>query len=284
MLSYLYKVRPTKIIIPCAGLGTRLLPLSAVIPKELLPIGKWPAVFHTILEAFQAGLKHVVLVVSAEKKDLIRQAFTPKSHLIQALRKAGKEHLIPDLAQLGILERMTLVEQYPLAGLGHAILCAKQVIGDEPFCVALPDEHLRTASEDKNEIHALIQAYTNHSQSCGSLWKVEKTTTASYGIAKLGKQLKNGVCEIHACVEKPPPKKAPSTSAFIGRYLFTPEVWPHLQSARPGMGGEIQLTDAMHQLALQHKLLGHEFEGERIDVGSLQGYYTCVAHYIPSFV
>lgn len=271
---------PKKIIIPCAGLGTRLLPISAIIPKELLPIGKWPAVFHTILEAFHAGIQRVVIVASAGKKEFIRQAFTPKGDLIQALNQAGKSHLTQDLARLGLSDRMTIVEQYPLAGLGHAVLCAQDVIGDEPFCVALPDEHFIIPEGEKNELEWLIEAYKTHNKSCVSMMEVPQEALSSYGIAKLGKSLKSDVYEIQGCVEKPPVNNAPSRFAFIGRYLFEPALWDHLKRLKPGSGGEIQLTDAMNRLADKGTLTGHIFKGERIDTGTYDGYYTCVSRYI----
>jgi UTP--glucose-1-phosphate uridylyltransferase len=272
----------SKVIIPCAGLGSRLLPLTAVIPKELLPIGKWPAVFHTIQEAFSAGLKEIILVVSAEKKEMIRHAFSSKESLIQVLKNTGKEALVSDVAQLDLQERITLVEQFPLAGLGHAVLAIQKVIKNEPFCIALPDEHLISRPGKKNELEELLACYESTRKSSVSLIDVPKSDVSRYGIADIkstDSKVKNRV-EIKGCVEKPESSQSPSTLALMGRYLLLPDIWPILSEIKPGIGGEIQLTDAIHSLAQKKGLIGHVFQGDRIDIGHFKGYYECVSHYL----
>lgn len=264
------------LVIPAAGLGTRMLPLSAVGPKELLPLGKWPILFYTIQEALQAGIKEIVLVVSPEKRPFFEHAFSPKPHLIHSLKASNKTQFVEDVLKLDLGDHLHIVEQTNPAGLGHAVFCAHKVIGQNPFCVALPDEYLVPAKEE-GELKTLLSIYQSHQKSCISLMKVPKEAVQSYGIGALGKTLEpDTLFEITAAVEKPQPSNTPSQYAFIGRYIFEETMWGFLSELKPGAEGELQLTDAIHQCATSGHLLGHVFQGKRFDVGQLTGYLSCL--------
>ncbi len=272
---------PKYLVIPAAGLGTRMLPLSSVVPKELLPLGKWPILFYTIQEALQSGIEKIVLVLSQEKRFYFEQAFSPKKHLIQKLKSENKEELLEDLLKLDLKNQLHIVTQQKAAGLGHAIYCAYDIIKDQPFCVALPDEFLISQNQNEAEFKQLISAYHSHQKSCISLMKVPTDAVSAYGIGAIGKTLKTDqLFEITAAIEKPPPQEAPSQYAFIGRYVFGPEIWQLLSKLTPGSGGELQLTDAIHQLAQQGILIGHVFQGKRYDIGNIKGYFECLKEFV----
>jgi UTP--glucose-1-phosphate uridylyltransferase len=255
-----------KAVIPAAGLGTRFLPATKAVPKELLPIVDIPTIQYIVAEAVAAGVRDVILVC-ARGKDSIVDHFDIAGELEARLEKTGKHELQRQMRAIaGMANVITVRQQEPL-GLGHAVLCARNVVGDEPFVVMLGDDIIDAPVPGAKQ---LADCWERHGLGTIALMEVPREETSMYGIAA-GAPVDARTIRIEKLVEKPK-KDPPSSLAVIGRYVLPPSVFDVLEQVKPGVGGEIQLTDALAVLARDQGLLGYRFEGDRYDAGDRLGY------------
>lgn len=259
------KVR--KAVIPAAGLGTRLLPVTKAVPKELLLVVDRPATQYVVEEAVAAGIEEIIFVISANKES-IGSYFSPAPELDQWLASQGKSELLNNLNRLLARIRTTCVYQDQPRGLGHAVLCAQKAVGEEPFIVILPDD----LGEAEPPIAVqMVRVYERTGTGVVALERIPRKDIHRYGVIA-GEERAPRTYAISDMVEKPPPGTAPSDLAIIGRYILPPEIFSILTQVPPGAGGEIQLTDGLKQLQRRSGLFGYEFTGRRHDVGTTLGF------------
>jgi UTP--glucose-1-phosphate uridylyltransferase len=255
-------------VIPAAGLGTRFLPATKAIPKEMLPIVDVPTIQLVIDEAVRAGITDVVLI-NGRGKSAIEDHFDHAFELERTLRDRGKTELADAAARVSTMIRLISVRQKQPLGLGHAVLCAREAIGDEPFAVLLGDDLIDNDTDPG--IGQLARVYAETGLGVVSIMEVPEGQEHLYGIVA-GTPDENGRIRITDLIEKPKPGTAPTRLAIVGRYLFPPSMWVHLAATRPGHGGEIQLTDAMRALTAAEGMIGLVVEGTRHDAGDKMGY------------
>ncbi len=255
-----------KAVIPAAGFGTRFLPATKAVPKELLPIVDTPTIQYIVGEAVAAGVRDVVLVV-ARGKDSIVDHFDIAGELEAHLERAGKHELRKQMRAIAQMASVVTVRQQEPLGLGHAVLCARDVVGDEPFVVLLGDDVIDARIPGAKQ---LADCWDRHGLGTIALMEVPRDETHLYGIAA-GRAVDERTIRIERLVEKPK-QDPPSNLAVIGRYVLPPRVFEILEHVKPGVGGEIQLTDALAVLAREDGLLGYRFEGDRYDAGDRLGY------------
>ena len=258
--------RVRKAVFPVAGLGTRLLPATKSIPKEMVTIVDRPLIQYAVDEAREAGIEQLIFVTGRGKSALV-DYFDQAFELETTMREKGKslDVLEPSNARFG--EVITVRQQQPL-GLGHAVWCARHIVGDEPFAVLLPDELM---AGEPGCLKQMIDAYAEVGGNIVAALEVPESETHKYGVIEPG--AKNGrMTEIRGLVEKPAPGTAPSNLMLPGRYILQPELMRALDAKEKGAGGEIQLTDAMAKLIGQQPFHAYEFEGERYDCGSASGF------------
>ena len=266
------KVR--KAVIPAAGFGTRFLPATKAMAKEMLPIVDKPTIQFIVEEAIASGIEDI-LIVTGKSKRPIDDHFDSNIELEANLREKGKNELL-ELVQETTGLRIHFVRQsYPL-GLGHAVLQAKAFVGDEPFVVMLGDDLM----EDEVPLtKQLMDAYERTHASNIAVMEVPHKETSKYGIIDPDQELEPGLFNVRRFVEKPKPEDAPSNLAIIGRYLLTPEIFEILENQNPGAGGEIQLTDAIDTLNQTQRVFAKRFDGKRFDVGDKFGFLTTSISY-----
>ena len=266
------KVR--KAVIPAAGFGTRFLPATKAMAKEMLPIVDKPTIQFIVEEAIASGIEDI-LIVTGKSKRPIEDHFDSNIELEANLREKGKNELL-ELVQETTGLRIHFVRQsYPL-GLGHAVLQAKAFVGDEPFVVMLGDDLM----EDEVPLtKQLMDAYERTHASNIAVMEVPHEETSKYGIIDPDQELEPGLFNVRRFVEKPKPEDAPSNLAIIGRYLLTPEFFEILENQNPGAGGEIQLTDAIDTLNQTQRVFAKRFDGKRFDVGDKFGFLTTSISY-----
>jgi UTP--glucose-1-phosphate uridylyltransferase len=260
------KMKIRKAVIPAAGLGTRFLPATKAVPKELLPIVDIPTIQYIVAEAVAAGVRDVILVC-ARGKDSIVDHFDIAGELEAHLERTGKHELRKQMREIARMANVVTVRQQEPLGLGHAVLCAKDIVGDEPFIVMLGDDIIDAQVPGAKQLAA---CWERHGLGTIALMEVPREETSMYGIAA-GSAVDDRTVRIDRLVEKPK-KDPPSNLAVIGRYVLPPQVFSILEQVKPGVGGEIQLTDALAVLAREEGLLGYRFEGERYDAGDKVGY------------
>jgi len=257
-----------KAVFPVAGLGTRFLPATKVMPKEMLTIVDRPLIEYAIEEARAAGIEHFILV-TGRNKVLIEDHFDLQVELEATLRERGRDQALADLARgLPAPGQMSFTRQQAPLGLGHAVWCARDIVGEEPFAVVLPDMLMR------GEPGCLSQMMAVYETTGGNVVSVEEcdpADTASYGIVGVGEAIGTAF-RITAMVEKPDPRSAPSNLFINGRYILQPGIFAALARQQPGAGGEIQLTDAMLALAEGEPFFGCRFDGRTFDCGSKLGF------------
>lgn len=266
-------MRVKKAIFPVAGLGTRFLPATKATPKEMLPIVDKPLIQYAVEEAIAAGITEMIFVTSSEKR-AIEDHFDRNQQLEERLAKAGKEKLLD--AVKSILPNnihCAYVRQSEQLGLGHAVLCAEPFINNEPFAVLLADDLMAQKSCLKN----MVDEYQQHNASIIAVQRIAKDKTDQYGIVELQDNDFNKA--IQNIVEKPNPENAPSDCGVIGRYILTPQIFTELKSAKPGVGNEIQLTDAIAKMMHKESVYAYEIEGKRYDCGSKLGYLQATVEY-----
>ncbi|MBI2088581.1 MAG: UTP--glucose-1-phosphate uridylyltransferase GalU [Deltaproteobacteria bacterium] len=263
-----------KAVIPVAGLGTRFLPATKTVPKELLPILDIPAIQYVVQEAVEAGIQEVIFV-TGRGKDSIEDHFDAVPELEQILEERGQTEVVKALRQIADMIEVVSVRQKRPLGLGHAVLCARDLVGEESFAVLLADDLI---DSDIPCVRQLLDVYEEKKESVLALMRVPAGEVRRYGVIK-GQSLSDRLYEVEDMVEKPKPEQAPSQMAIIGRYILRPEIFPILETTQSGTGGEIQLTDGLLQLARKRKVYGYEFAGERYDVGDKFGFVRATIAY-----
>lgn len=256
-----------KAIIPAAGLGTRFLPATKAIPKEMLPIVDKPTIQYVVEEAVRSGLEDVIFVTSTGKNS-IEDHFDYDYGLEEALREKGKDDLLELVAEIAGLISISSVRQKKPLGLGHAVMVTEHMVGDEPFAVFLGDDVIDSR---KPAMKQLMEVYEEHQGSVIAVMEVPSDAVSRYGIVSVqpvSKDPDNRLFRIEDMVEKPPLEEAPSNLAIIGRYLLTPSVFEEIRNTEAGALGEIQLTDGIRSLMKKEPVYAYRFEGTRYDAGN----------------
>lgn len=257
-----------KAVFPVAGLGTRFLPATKAMPKEMLPINDRPLIQHVFEEAREAGIEEFIFVTGRHKQ-MLEEHFDYQPELMQTLEARGKEDMLEKVRDSEMpAGKLFLTRQPRPLGLGHAIWCAKELIGDEPFAILLPDD---LVLHEKGCLAQMVDTYNNKGGNVIAVKDVPREDTSKYGIVDIGKETDN-VIEVNGLVEKPDPDKAPSTLSVVGRYILQPEVLDYLSTFETGAGNEIQLTDSMAKLIGSQPFHGLKFDGKHYDCGSRLGF------------
>ncbi|SDL43728.1 UDP-glucose pyrophosphorylase [Clostridium cochlearium] len=267
-------MRVRKAIIPAAGLGTRFLPATKAQPKEMLPIVDKPTLQYIIEEAVNSGIEEILIITGRNKKS-IEDHFDKSVELELELEKKGKTDLLKEVRKISDMVNIHYIRQKEPLGLGHAIYCAKSFIGNEPFAVLLGDDIVYT---HKPCLKQMIEAYDEYKTTILGVQDVPKEDVNKYGIVK-GKHIEDRMYKVKDLIEKPNIKDAPSNIAILGRYIINPEIFEILEHTKPGKGGEIQLTDALKELAQREAMYAYNFEGIRYDVGDKQGFLQATVEY-----
>src|SRR5215468_1283712 len=262
-------MRIRKAVLPVAGLGTRVLPASKVVPKEMLPLVDKPTLQYIVEEAVAAGVEEIIIVTSRSKRS-IEDHFDSFPELEEVLERKGKHKELEQLRQVQTIATYASVRQPAPLGLGHAVLCAKDLVGDEPFIVMLGDILIPPETPCLPE---LLEVYEQYQGSVLSLVPLPSEIIPTYGIAAV-EELSSNVFKTTHLVEKPPLDEAPSDLGVLGRYVLTPDIFSLLEKTPPGSGGEIQVTDAIEMQAQAGRCYGVKFSGERYDTGTPLGLLT----------
>ena len=258
-----------KAVFPVAGLGTRFLPASKTVPKEMLTVVDMPVIQYAVNEAREAGIEHFVFV-TGRNKAVIEDYFDVQPELQEMLRNGNKGEMLEALeAQQLDAGRTSFTRQQTPLGLGHAVWCARDIVGDEPFALLLPD--MVTKSKDKACLASMMEIYEQTGGNIIAVEECDPSEVSNYGIVSPGEQKGAGFV-INDMIEKPKVNEAPSNLMINGRYIIQPEVFALLENQETGAGGEIQITDALLRLAKTQPFHGFKFEGETFDCGSKQGF------------
>ncbi len=260
------KVR--KAVIPAAGLGTRFLPATKAVAKELIPIIDKPMIQYSVEECVRSGIEEIIFVLS-HGKETIKSHFVANEMLETFLKDKNKPELLKTIEDLNRLAKITIAYQEEPKGLGHAVLMAKKSVGNEPFAIVLGDDLI--ISKKRECTRQLIDVFEEKNKSVIGVMQVPQKDVSKYGIVG-GPKLTDRLIQVDQMVEKPKPENAPSNYACPGRYVLTPKIFEILEKTKPGSGGEIQLTDGLAELARTEGLLAYEYEGERYDTGDKAGY------------
>ena len=258
-----------KVVIPVAGWGTRSLPATKNIPKEMLPIFKKPVVQYVVEEAQASGI-HTVVLITSQNKTIIEDHFDHNLTLENLLERKGKTALLKEVREVAEMVNIIAVRQKIQLGLGHAVLCAREVCKNEPFAVMVGDDLMFGM---KPGIQQLLDVANAENMAVVGVIEVPEHKVDRYGIIE-GEEYRPGVFRVRRLVEKPPVGQAPSRLAIVGRYVLTPEIFEYLEKLEPGVGGELQLTDALQGLADKNRLLAVKLRGQRFDAGDWVEYLT----------
>lgn len=269
-LRFINTMKIKKAIIPAAGLGTRFLPATKTVPKEMLTIVDAPIIFYVVEEAVQAGIEDIILI-AGRGKHAIEDFFDTAYEVEDRLAKDGKAHLLERLTKIRNMANIISVRQKQALGLGHAVLCGLPIVGKEPFAVLLGDEITIGANGHDNVTAQLVSAFEKTNVSTVSIMKVTEKDVSKYGIAEIDAE-KDGSYRVTGLIEKPKPHETKSRWALPGRYVFDNEIMEILKSATPTLNGEIQLTDSMRGLITHHGLQAMTFQADRFDAGDKFGY------------
>ncbi|WP_204404217.1 UTP--glucose-1-phosphate uridylyltransferase GalU [Alkaliphilus hydrothermalis] len=263
-----------KAVIPAAGLGTRFLPATKAQPKEMLPIVDKPTLQFIIEEAVESGVEEI-LIITGRNKQSIENHFDKSIELELELESKGNHELLEDIRKISNMVNIHYIRQKEPRGLGHAILCARSFIGNEPFAVLLGDDIVYSRKPCLKQMLEIFEVYQT---SIIGVQPVAKENVSKYGIVK-GDKVEGRVYEVNELIEKPTIEEAPSNIAILGRYIITPSIFEILSNLPPGKGGEIQLTDALDLLVSREKMYAYHFEGKRYDVGDRLGYLEATLDY-----
>ena len=255
-----------KAVIPAAGYGTRFLPASKSVPKEMIPVVDKPTIQYVVEEAVEAGIEEILIVVS-EGKDAIKQHFAPHAELESILEKKGKLTELEAMQSLSKLARIQYVHQLEMRGLGDAVRYAKDFAGNDPVAVLLGDTILRSHGE-QSVLRSMVDIYEQYKGSVIALREMQKSVISRYGVVACMPTQNERVVRITGLVEKPAPEKAPSLLAVSARYIITPRIFDYLEQTQPGFGGEIQITDALNAVAQLEPMSGFQYDGIRLDIGN----------------
>lgn len=266
-----------KAIIPAAGLGTRFLPATKAVAKEMLPIVDKPTIQFIVEEALKSGIEDI-LIVTGKAKRPIEDHFDSNIELEQNLIEKEKTELLKLVEETTNINLHFIRQSHP-KGLGHAVLQAKAFVGNEPFVVMLGDDLMDITNDDKCLTKDLIDQYNQTKASTVAVMDVDKQDVDKYGIIDPGQAISDSLFQVKSFVEKPKVDEAPSTMAIIGRYLLTPEIFEILESQKPGAGNEIQLTDAIQTLNKSQRVFAHKFTRTRYDVGDKFGFVQTSIEY-----
>jgi UTP--glucose-1-phosphate uridylyltransferase len=251
-----------KAVILAAGYGTRLLPVTKAQPKEMLPLVDRPVIHYSVEEAVQSGIEDIIIVTAIGKR-AVEDYFDRSRDVEQLLEAKGDMEGVERLRAISDMANFAFVRQGEMFGIGHAILTARHLIGDEPFIVFLPDDVIDSVRPVTKQ---LVDCYHRHGGSVVAVEEVPPELTHQYGIVS-GEQVEDRVMRLRQLVEKPPPGTSPGRLAIVGRYLFTSAVFGAIERAGRGHGGEMQITDAMQVLAREDRMFSYHFEGDRFDIG-----------------
>lgn len=263
-----------KAVFPAAGLGTRFLPATKAMPKEMLPLVDKPMIQYVVEEAKDSGIQEIIMITGRGKR-AIENHFDRSVELELVLKEKGENSLLEEVQRISNLVSFCYIRQKEPLGLGHAVLCAKEVVGQEYFAVLLGDDIIRAQVPC---LRQLLSLHKKHNCSIIALEEVRREETSSYGVIK-GDKLGENLYEVLDLVEKPSPESAPSNLAIIGRYILAPEIFDHLENTPPDHRGEIQLTNGLKGLLTHRRILGYKFEGKRFDAGSKLGLLKATVEY-----
>ena len=263
-----------KAIIPAAGLGTRFLPATKASPKEMLPLVDKPLIQYAVEEAVDSGIRDIIIVTGRGKR-AIEDHFDRSFELEANLKGNGKETVLRDIRRIAELAKFCYVRQPEALGLGHAVLCAEHLVGDEPFAVILGDEIIDAPEPG---LAQLIRIYKEQSGPVLGVKKVPRQDVSRYGIIRT-ERVSRGLHRVQDLVEKPSPANAPSLYAVIGRYVLSSDIFPVLRRLPPGKNGEVQLTDALRVLAKRAPMYALEIEGQRHDAGEKLGFLKATVEF-----
>lgn len=257
-----------KAVIPAAGLGTRFLPATKAMPKEMLPIVDKPTIQYIVEEAIASGIEEI-LIITGKSKRAIEDHFDRSVELELELENKHKTELLELVKSISDLVDIHYIRQKNPQGLGHAIYCARTFVGDEPFAVLLGDDVVY--NPEKPCLKQMIEAYDTYGTSIIGVQEVPEQDVCKYGIVD-GEKIADRIYSVRGLVEKPDMNDAPSNVAILGRYIINPGIFDILKHTKPGKGGEVQLTDALLELAEKEEMYAYNFEGRRYDVGNKQGF------------
>ena len=267
-------MRVRKAVFPAAGLGTRFLPATKAQPKEMLPIVDKPTIQYVIEEAAASGIQDVI-IVTGRGKNAIEDHFDRSLELEQILIQRGKMDLVSEIREISSLVSVSYIRQKEPLGLGHAILVARNLVGDEPFAVFLGDDIIDSSVPCMGQMMRVFEQVQN---AVLAIQEVPRQEVKHYGIID-GVPIRDRIYEIKDMVEKPDPERAPSTLAIIGRYILLPEIFDLLEQTEPDEGGEIQLTNALRALLRRRPIYGFQFEGKRYDAGNKLGFLKATVEF-----
>ncbi len=258
-----------KCLFPAAGYGTRFLPATKSMPKEMMPVVNKPLIEYGVEEAIQAGMDSMCIVTGRGKHTLMDH-FDKNYELEHQISGSSKEALLTDIRRLIDSASFTYIRQREMKGLGHAILTGRELVGDNPFAVVLADD-LCVNNDGDGVLAQMVSLYNQFRCSIVAVQEVPESETHKYGVIA-GEMIKDNIYRVDNMVEKPDPGTAPSNLAIIGRYILTPDIFDLIEQTEPGKGGEIQITDALLKQAQSGCVLAYKFEGNRFDCGSVEGY------------
>ena len=265
-----------KCLFPAAGYGTRFLPATKAIPKEMLPVLTKPLLQYGVEEAISAGLDTMAIVTGRGKR-AIEDHFDRSYELENQIDGTSKESLMEDIRDIIKTCTFSYTRQIEMKGLGHAILTGETLIGDEPFAVILADDLCDNANGDA-VLTQMIKMYEKYKCSIVAVEEIPMNDTNKYGVIA-GEFEEDSILRVNNMVEKPDPKDAPSNLAIIGRYILTPDIFDIIRKTKPGKGGEIQITDALLEQAKQGNVIAYKFDGKRFDCGSVDGFVEATNYF-----
>ena len=264
-----------KAVFPAAGLGTRFLPATKAQPKEMLPLVDKPVIQYVIEEAVASGIENII-IVTGRGKNAIEDHFDVSFELERTLADRGQKELLKLVRSISDMIHVSYVRQKEPLGLGHAVLCAKDLVGDEPFAVFLGDDIIEARTPVMKQ---MMRIFDRSRCSLLAVERIARERSRDYGVIAHDGRSKNSVYQVTDLVEKPPPEEAPSDLAIIGRYILTPEIFSHLEKTAPDAKGEIQLTNGLRSLLKKQPIAAYRFQGKRFDTGNKLGFLKATVEF-----
>ena len=270
-----------KCLFPAAGYGTRFLPATKAMPKEMLPIVNKPLIQYGVEEALEAGMTQIGFIVGRGKR-AIDDHFDNNYELEHEIEGSAKEAYLADIRNVMDNCNFVSMRQREMLGLGHAILTGEPMIGDEAFGVVLADDLCAKPDDNIRALGQLAELYKRYQCSIIAIEEIPNENTGSYGIIS-GEEISEGIYQVNDMVEKPNPEDAPTNMAIIGRYILTPDIFHYLKETKPGAGGEIQITDALRKMVKEKLVIAVKFKGRRFDCGSIEGFIEATNYYYENY-